>query len=72
MTCNLKPVKGIKSAGDCKCYGAVMRTYKGMSDEPDHVAFDAALRVYRFHHPEHQKDKAKLTVESWIYAENFH
>ena len=61
--------EGVKSASDCKCYGAVMRTYKSMnSDEPEHVAFNAALRVYRYHHPEDLKSKARLTVESWVYA----
>lgn len=72
MPCNLKPVEGIKAASDCKCYGAVMRTYSGMSDEPEHVALDAALRVYRYHHPEDPKDKAALTVESWVYAGSRH
>lgn len=68
MAHNLKPVQGVKKASDCKCYGAVMRTYAGMSDEPEHVAFAAALRVFRHHHPEDPKEKAKLTVESWLYA----
>jgi hypothetical protein len=49
-----------------------MRTYSGMSDEPEHVALDAALRVYRYHHPEDPKDKAALTVESWVYAGSRH
>lgn len=69
MSCDIEPVEGIKAAADCKCYGAVMRAYKSMkSDEPEHVAFDAALRVYRYHHPEHAKPEARLTVESWVYA----
>lgn len=70
--CDFKPVLGIKAAADCKCYGAVMRTYAGMSDEPDHVASQAALRVYRYHHPEDPLDKAALTVESWINAGSHH
>lgn len=72
MACNLKPVEGVKEPADCKCYGAVMRTFKGMSDEPEHVAFEAALRVYQFHHPEDPKDRAMLTVETWIHAESHH
>ncbi len=68
MACTIKTVQGVKAASDCKCYGAVMRTYAGMSSEPDHVACEAALRVYRYHHPEDPIDKAALTVESWVYA----
>ena len=74
MACNLKPVEGVKEPADCKCYGAVMRTYKGMTNSkcPDSVAREAALRVYQFHHPEDPSDKAALTVESWIYAGHAH
>ncbi|MCB1531405.1 MAG: hypothetical protein KDJ35_00910 [Alphaproteobacteria bacterium] len=68
MSCNIPVQKGVKNAADCKCYGAVMRTYKSMSDEPEHIAFDAALRVFRHHHPADSKADAKLTVESWLYA----
>ena len=72
MSCDIEPVEGVKSAADCKCYPAVLRTYKCMSDEPEHVALEAALRVYRYHHPEDPKDKARLTVESWVYADSHH
>ena len=57
---------GIKEAADCKCYGAVMRTYKSMDDVPQTVAMHAAKRVYRFHHPEDSKLDAAITVERWI------
>lgn len=74
MTCNLKTEEGVKSAGDCKCYSAVLRTYKSLlqSDCSDKMACEAALRVYRYHHPEDRKDRARLTVESWIYAGHAH
>lgn len=74
MTCNLKPVEGVKEPADCKCYGAVLRTFKTLkaANCPEVVAREAALRVYRFHHPEDQKHKAQLTVESWIYAGHAH
>ena len=61
---------GVKEPADCKCYGAVMRTYKSMSDEPDFVALAAAKRVYRFHHPEDSKLDAGLTVERWVNQQN--
>ena len=68
MSLNIPVQTGVKKAADCTCFGAVMRTYKSMSDEPEHVAFDAALRVFRHHHPEDSKEDSKLTVESWIYS----
>lgn len=66
MSCNLPIQKGVKAAKDCKCHGAVMLTYKCMSDEPEHVALEAAQRVYRYHHPEDTKVDAHLTVERWV------
>lgn len=69
MSCNLPIQTGVKKPADCKCYGAVMRTYRGMSDEPHTVALEAAQRVYAFHHPEDSKADARLTVERWITAE---
>lgn len=69
MPCNLPVQTGVKQPADCKCYNAVMRTYKAMGAEPDHVAMEAAQRVYRFHHPEDTKSDAHLTVERWINEE---
>ncbi len=66
MSCNIPIQEGVKDARDCKCYSAVMRTYKSMSDEPDHIALAAAQRVYRYHHPEDTKVDAHLTVERWV------
>lgn len=72
MPCNLPVQKGVRNPADCKCYGAVMRTYKSLSDEPHHVAMEAAQRVYRHHHPEDSKEDAHLTVERWVTAEHLH
>lgn len=73
MSCNIPVEENVKSAADCKCYSAVMRAYKCMkSDEPENVALDAALRVYRYHHPEDTKRDAFLTVQSWVHAERLH
>lgn len=68
MTCDLPVEKGVKNAADCKCYGAVMRTFHSMSDEPHQVALEAAQRVYRYHHPEDPKHIAHLTVERWVHG----
>ena len=73
MSCNLPVQENVKKAADCKCYGAVMRAYKCMkSDEPETVALEAAVRVYRHHHPEDSKHDARLTVQSWVHAEHVH
>ena len=72
MACEIPVEKGVRNAADCKCYGAVMRTYTAMSDEPHAVAVEAAVRVYRFHHPEDSKHDASLTVQRWVTAGNMH
>lgn len=72
MACNLPVQKGVRNAADCKCYGAVMRTFQGLSDEPQQIAMEAAIRVYRHHHPEDSKENANLTVERWVSAGNMH
>ena len=59
----------IRRASDCKCYQAVMRTFQTLiHEEPKNVAFDAALRVYRYHYPKDNKAAANLTVERWLAA----
>lgn len=51
----------------CKCHRAVMQAYKGLiDDQPDSVARQVALRVYRHHHPEDCITVARLTVERWV------
>lgn len=57
--------EGVREPQDCKCYGAVMRTFKSMEDEPHSVALEAATRVYRYHHPDDTKSDAHLTVQRW-------
>ena len=72
MSCNLPIEKGVKNAADCKCYGAVMRAYKGMSNESHEVALEVAQRVYAFHHPEDRAQDANLTVERWVNGAQTH
>ncbi len=72
MACNIPVQIGVKQPADCKCYKAVMRTYQAMSDEPDHIALEAAQRVYRYHHPEDSKLDAHLTVERWVNETRVH
>ncbi len=76
MTCKLMslcPVssdvcKNVRCASDCKCYAAVMNAFESLVDGPYSVAFDAALRIYRYHYPNDNKNTAKLTVERWVNA----
>ncbi|MFN3701221.1 MAG: hypothetical protein ACK4VI_06840 [Alphaproteobacteria bacterium] len=73
MCCNFPIQTGVRKAEDCVCYKAVMRTFKSMmSDEPFNVALEAAIRVYRYHHPEDKKHDAHLTVERWVNAQHVH
>lgn len=58
----------------CPCHEAVTRAYRGMleSGVPVSVAMEAAVRVYRYHHPEVTRDHAHLTVETWVYTGPLH
>jgi len=74
MPCQPETARGVRKAEDCKCYKAVMRTYSAMLESqcPEPVAQEAALRVYRFHHPEDAAQHASITVESWLHAGHMH
>lgn len=72
MCCDLPVENGVKSPADCKCYNAVMCAYRCLDDVPQHVALQAALRVYRYHHPEDSKHNAALTVERWVNETRIH
>ena len=73
MPCNIPVQEGVREPADCKCYGAVMRTYNTlMKSLPKHIAIEAAQRVYEHHHPEDSKLDAHLTVERWITEEHIH
>ena len=73
MCCNFPIEHGVRAAeADCKCYAAVMRTYREMRDTPFQIVLEAALRVYRFHHPEDSKHDAALTVERWLSEQCVH
>lgn len=58
----------------CKCHGAVLRVYNGLVEagRPECNAMEAAMIVYRHHHPEDSKSDASLIVERWVNAGHFH
>ena len=70
MSCIEITFDAANDAERCKCRGAVLRTYGELiKDEPEQVALSAAIRVYRYHHPEDSVDMSSLTVERWVYAD---
>lgn len=54
-------------SGDC-CVGAVQRSYREMceSGAAETVAFEAALRVFHWHHPEVAAANATTLVRGWV------
>lgn len=62
---------GAKNPVRCKCKPAALKAYNGMlsSGAAEKEAFDAAYRIYRYHHPLDTKEDSHLTVERWIYTE---
>ena len=74
MSCKEILFEAARDPERCKCQSAVLKAYVSMmsAGRPHQVALEAAGIVYRFHHPEDSKMDAALTVERWIYAENFH
>jgi hypothetical protein len=62
------------SQGECVCRAAVIRAYGGMmaAGLPDSKALDAAVRVYRYHHPDEPVDRARDLVETWVFTGPLH
>lgn len=52
----------------CKCRDAVRRCYTGLSDcgQPEQYAMEAAITVYRYHHPECSVRVAETVVGRWV------
>jgi hypothetical protein len=74
MSCNETKKGAVQFDADCKCQAAVLRAYKTLllAGQPEPYALEAAKIVYAHHHPEDPRHVAALTVERWVYAENFH
>ena len=71
-TLSIPVCEGVREPKDCKCYGAVMRTFKSLEGEPHNIALEAATRVYCYHHPKDDKRDAFLTVQKWTSAGRVH
>lgn len=63
------PACGPATDGDC-CRPAVQRAYRELlaKGEPDRYCFEAALTVYRWHHPETPAAAASGIVTAWVAA----
>jgi hypothetical protein len=56
------------AGGDC-CRPAVRRTYRELCDrgQPERFAFEAAVTVYLWHHPEVVGTQAHDIVSRWLW-----
>jgi len=58
------------SAPGCpdRCLSAVRRAYRELCErgQPDRFAFEAALAVYQWHHPEVETARAHDIVLAWV------
>jgi hypothetical protein len=56
------------TAGHC-CRPAVQRTYRELCErgQPERFAFEAAVTVYLWHHPEVAAPQALDTVSQWLW-----
>ncbi|HYD98634.1 MAG TPA: hypothetical protein VEH84_04570 [Alphaproteobacteria bacterium] len=54
---------------DCRCRRAVTRAFRELRGcgQPDRTAYDAALAVFRWHHPEASVSEARETVAAWVW-----
>lgn len=72
---NLRHTEDVNNicSGDC-CISAVRRAYAGMltAEQPESVAFDAALAVFKWHHPEVTKQAAATLVRGWVLEHSAH
>ena len=50
------------------CYRAVVNTYTKMKmlGQKDHICFDSAAAVYRYHHPEVPGDRVPYVIADWL------
>ncbi len=54
---------------DDECRRAVTRAYRELRDrgQPDRFAFEAAVTVYHWHHPEVEATRALDIVHTWLW-----
>jgi len=60
----------ISSGQDCECREAVSRAFGELKERrmSENSAFESAVAVFRFHHPEIPPMQAIDTVDRWLSA----
>ena len=58
----------------CVCRDIVRRTHAGMLDKGADAgsAIEAAIRVFRYHHPETGRMASRDLVEQWVLGHQLH
>ena len=58
-------------SASCNCKSATLRAYLSLRSigRTDAVAFENAVAVYRYHHPEAPDERAGEIVSRWLEAE---
>lgn len=58
----------------CVCKNAVFNAYNGLvgAGQSHRHAMDAAMKVYRYHHPQDSAEAAEQIVERWILSQTVH
>lgn len=56
------------------CRPAVQRAYAELrqAGQPDRYAFEAAVTVFRWHHPEVPPEQAETVVSEWVWDGTWH
>ena len=62
------PPESAEAGGD-RCRTAVRRAYRELRGcgQPDRFAFEAAVTVYQWHHPEVEPARALDIVHTWLW-----
>lgn len=57
-------------AQKCVCKPAVYNAYQSLLSHGHKKAMDAAIKIYKFHHPDDSKEDVQITVERWVIAQS--
>jgi hypothetical protein len=62
------------SGPSCICEAAVKRAYAALQQagRPEHVCYQAALIIFRWHHPELSLIAAESSVSAWTRTATLH
>ncbi len=62
------------SGPSCICEAAVKRAYSALQQagRPEHVCYEAALIIFRWHHPELSLNAAESSVSAWTRTATLH